>query len=266
MNVLRSALLVMSCVVSPLLAVDPGLLQYAAPGATEIAGISVGRASSSNLAAGLVKEIGAAGVQEVLVASNRGQGLIAARGSFDRNLVAGKLVESYKGVELYRARRGSGLVAFPEASVALYGEMDVLKAALDQRGATTTALDPVLSAKVDDVGARYDAWFAAKPTPGMKFGKAKLPAQTMELVSGGLTFGSIVRLDAEALMKTEQDAQALVQMVKFFSSMSETGNAKPLLQNADVRAEGAKFVFSTSATEADIELMLGLRKKTAKVR
>ena len=84
-------------------------------------------------------------------------------------------------------------------------------------------------------------------------------------MSGGLTFGSVVRLNAEAVMKTEKDAQSLVQLVKFMSTIGNSGmgQVKQLLQNADAHAQGTTVVFSTSATEADLEQILGFRKKTA---
>jgi hypothetical protein len=264
MKQFRSAILFGVCLVSPLLALDAGLLQYAAPEATEIAGLNVDRAATSALAAGLIKRIGAGEIHEVMLVSQKGVGLIAVRGVFERALVAGKLKETYNGIELYAGPRGSDLVAFPEPTVALYGDANTLKSALDRRGAAV-ALDPVLDTKIRDIGSRYDAWFAAKGSPAMRLGKVKLPEEALELISGGLTFGSVVRLDAEALMKTEKDAQSLVQLVKFLISMGDTakmGQVKPLLQNAEARAEGATVVFSTSATEADIEKLIGLPNKT----
>jgi hypothetical protein len=97
----------------------------------------------------------------------------------------------------------------------------------------------------------------------------KLPAESVRFVSGGLTFGDIVRLDAEAVMNTEKDAQSLVQLVKFLTSMADSqrvGQAKELLRNAEAHAEGATVVFSTSASEADIEKLLGGGKKAAAAR
>jgi hypothetical protein len=266
---LRSAIVIMSSAVFPLFALDAGLMQFAAPDATEVAGVNVDRVSNSPLAASLIKRIGAGDVHEVVVFSQRGVGLIAARGVFDRALVAGKLKETYNGVELFAGPRGSDLVAFPEPTLALYGDLQTLKAALDRRG-TTAVLDVNLGNKIRDLGARYDAWFAAKGTTGMSFGKTKLPAEAVEFVSGGLSFGAVIRLDAEAVMKTEKDAQSLVQLVKFLAGMGGTsrmGQVTQLLQNADAHAEGATVVFSTSASEADLEKLLGgSRRKTAALR
>jgi hypothetical protein len=267
MKLLASAILFAVCCVSPALALDAGLLQYAAPDATEIAGVNVDRAATSALAAGLIKRVGAGEIHEVIVVSQKGVGLIAVRGVFDRALVAGKLKETYNGVELFAGPRGSDLVAFPEPTIALYGDAGTLKTALDRRG-TAAVLDPVLSSKIRDIGSRYDAWFAAKGSSAMRFGKMKLPEESLQFLSGGLTFGTVVRLDAEAVMKTEKDAQSLVQLVKFFATMGDStkmGQAKQILQNADARAEGTTVVFSTSATEADLEQILGVRKTTAAV-
>jgi hypothetical protein len=268
MKSFRPAVLLVASLTAPLLALDPGLLQYATPAATEVAGINLDRAAHSSIASGLISRIGAGDVHEVLLISEGGIGLVAARGTFDRALVAGKLKETYKGVELFAGRRGSDLVAFPEPTVALYGDAKTLKAALDRRG-TPTVLDPALSSKIQDVGARYDAWFAAKGVPATRLGRVKLPAESVRFVSGGLTFGDIVRLDAEAVMNTEKDAQSLVQLVKFLTSMADSqrvGQAKELLRNAEAHAEGATVVFSTSASEADIEKLLGGGKKAAAAR
>ena len=257
--------LVASCLVCPLLALDAGLLQFATPDATEIAGVNVERAGNSSLAAVLIKRMGASNVQEVVVVSQQGIGLIAARGAFDRARFAGKLQETYNGVELFSSSRGADLVAFPEPTIALYGDAKTLKAALDRRG-TAPALDAALESKIRDIGTRYDAWFAAKPSAGMRFGKTRLPAESVQFISGGITLGNVVRLDAEAVMKTEKDAQSLVQLVKFFASMGDSsrmGQVKHLLQNAEARAVGATVMLSTSATEEDLQLLLGGRKKTA---
>ena len=51
-------------------------------------------------------------------------------------------------------------------------------------------------------------------------------------------------------------------MARARGKVETMGQAKPLLQNAEARAEGATVVFSTSATEADIEKLIGLPKKT----
>jgi hypothetical protein len=257
---LASCLVVAPLCVSPLLALDEGLLQFASPEATEIAGLNVDRASSSRLAAELVNRFAAFGkIHEVVLVSNAGVGLVAARGEFDKALIAGNLKETYGGIELYAGRRGSDLVAFPEPTLALYGDARSLKAALDRRG-TPVTMDPALNAKVRDIGVRYDAWFAAKGRNGLKFGRAKLPDDTLRFVSGGITLGDVVKLDAEAVMKSEQDALGLVQLVKFLSGMDKN---KGFLHNADARVDGSTVFFSASATEAELEQLFGIRRRTA---
>jgi hypothetical protein len=86
MKSFRPAVLLVASLTAPLLALDPGLLQYATPAATEVAGINLDRAAHSSIASGLISRIGAGDVHEVLLISEGGIGLVAARGTFDRAL------------------------------------------------------------------------------------------------------------------------------------------------------------------------------------
>ena len=156
-------------------------------------------------------------LREVIVASSDVQhqknGLIIGRGQFNAAqigalvLLQGGTKESYGGVDVYSAsvRHGQAF-AFPEPGVALLGDAVSVKAAIDNRG-RALALDPRLAAKMQAVSTRYDMWFASTGAQDIPLGKAWKPQDGVDVVSGGVTLGSIIQLNAEAVMRSEKDAR-----------------------------------------------------------
>ncbi len=212
---------------------------------------------------------------------NRRKGLIAARGSFNGPqlgalaVLSGGKKDSYNGVDIYFTGGAHGGVwfSFPEPTIALVGDEPTLKAAID-RGTQNAQLDPRLTAKIPAAGTNQDVWFAAIEPAGVGSGKRFVALETVDLVSGGLTLGSVVQLNAEALMRTEKDAQSLAGLIKMFAGMLQSQQQRnpaiarllPFLQNADAKVEGTAVLFSTSASEAVIEQLLRARQKVASLR
>ena len=278
-----AALLLAAC---PLFALDPGLLAYVGSEATEVAGVYVDRTAGSPLGQFLqstvAKDLDRFGratnfdprrdLREVLfVPGKQGtQGLVIARGVFEPKKL-GRTRGLVNGVELYQARYVKAWLAFPEPTVALFGDEATLREVLARRGQTGT-LDARLADKVHAASAKYDVWFAAKGRPGMSlgFGSETGPKiDTIDMVSGGATLGATVNVTAEAEMRSESDARSLVGLLKFVSGMvqaqAKNPNAAPalgLLNNAEARAEGSTVSVTTWASEADLEqLVAGLMTK-----
>jgi hypothetical protein len=295
---LNTLLLIAAASVTPMLAVDADLLKYGGSDAKDIAGVYVSRVMASPLGlfaqsrlgqedAAFGKFITATGFDprrdliELVAFSPGGEGkkpgIIAARGRFDAALLGAALIEkgmkrsSYAGVDIYEGA-GPTMIAFPETGIVVAGDTALVKPALDRRG-KPSELNPAVAAKVGLAGARNDVWFVATGQSGLKFGKMQLPEEALEILSGGLTLGSTVELSAEAIMKTEKDAQALAQLIQFVMAMGQLqGNKNPamtpflsLLQTAKSTVQGTTVLFSVSAPQADVEKLFRARpRRTAR--
>jgi len=304
MTLLQTGLILLACTAPTLFASDPDLVKYVGTDAKEVAGIYVDRTVGSPLGSFVLSRltqdsrdmqafIAATGfdprrdIREVFMASPGGQGqktgLVVARGTFNTAQIAtaaveqGAIKESYKGIDVYwiangRRRSSNNWFAFPESSIGLMGDEAMVKAAIDRK-ATASALDARLAEKIQTASSRYDAWFASLGQPGATFGSTKLPQDTLEVISGGLTLGQDVRLSAEAIMRTEKDAQSLFELIRFFTGLAQMQQQRnpdvarfmSLLQNAETKVQGTTVLFSTSAPEADIENLIRGPRRTANI-
>jgi hypothetical protein len=303
MRFLTNGMLLAVCLASPMLAVDADLLRYVGPDTKEIAGVYVDRAVASPLGMFLQSMAGpengkftnfiaATGfdprrdLREIVVASSgraqgKKSGLVVARGTFNAAqlgalaVLSGGQKETYNGVDIYFSggRHGGAWFAFPETSIALLGDEAMLKAAIDRR-AGTSELDPRLLAKTAAASSQQDIWFAAIGQTGVGLGKQFVPLESLDVISGGLTLGSVVQLNAEAMMRSEKDAQALLGIIKLVTGMLQLQQQKnpdfarvlPFLQNANAKVEGSAVLLSTFASESDIEQLIRGRRKLASIR
>lgn len=302
MQLLRTALLFAACAATPVLALDAELLKYVGSDATAVAGVYVDRTLSSPLGVYLQSMNGSENrdfktfieltgfdprrdLREIVFASPGGSrqksGIVVARGAFNVSQLGTVTVqsnrgvkESYAGVDVYHAAEGKGpWFAFPEPSIALLGDEALLKAALDRRS-NASGLEARLLAKAQAASARYDVWFASTGQRGVGFGRGKLSAESVDLASGGLTLGATIQLNAEAVMRTEKDAQSLVDTIRFVSSLmqmqgqrnAEINALTTLAQSAQTSVDGATVSISASIPQADVERMLNRSKRIAAIR
>ena len=87
--------------------------------------------------------------------------------------------------------------------------------------------------------------------------------QGIEQASGGIVFGSTVQIAGEAVTRTEKDATALVDAVRFLTGMIQMNRDKPemakfaaLLDKMSLKSISNTLSFSLSVPESDLELML----------
>ncbi len=295
---LNSLVLIATAAVSPIFAVDADLLKYGGADAKDIAGVYVSRVIASPLGLFAQSRLGQDDVAfgkfinvtgfdprrdliELVAFSPGGEGkkpgMVAARGRFDAERLGAALIEkgmkrsSYSGVDIYEGT-GPATIAFPEPGIVVAGDTALVKPALDRRG-KPSELSAALATKVALAGSRNDVWFVATGQSGLKFGKMQLPEDALEILSGGLTLGSTVELSAEAIMKTEKDAQALAQLIQFITAMGQMqGNKNPamtpflsLLQTAKSTVQGTTVLFSVSAPQSDVEKIFQSRpRRTAR--
>jgi len=287
-------------------AVDPGLLNLVMPDAKIVSGIQVDQAIVSPLAAyilnqmqpndpGLLKFITATGfdprhdLHEVLAATSaNNSALVLGRGNFQISQITaaataqGGAATLYNGVNIITGPgQGSGAVAFLDGSTAALGDLDSVKGAIDRRGAGKPSLDPALAQKAQDASAANQAWFATT-TPLSDFLTGKLGDsnlnnlsqnnlfQSILQASGGMNFasGGIV-ISGDAVTSSAQNAQAVVDVLKFLVSMVPVNNSqlKSLADAATFSANGSTAHLSLTLTEDQAEqLFNGAPKKIGSAR
>jgi hypothetical protein len=227
-------------------------------------------------------------IHEILMASpadpGKKTGLLLIRADFDKERIlslltsVGKTPEVYHGSEILAApaapNRISQALAFLDTGVAVAGDVDSVKAAIDRR-ATATTLDPALVARIATVSANRDAWvlstasissFAKSvPNPNVSGALQGDLIKAIQESSGGVKFGSIIEISGELTTKTDQDASSLASVVQFFMNMAQ-GAGHPelgsLIHNLNVQAASNEVKVSMTIPEADLETMIKVAQKT----
>jgi hypothetical protein len=205
---------------------------------------------------------------EVLVASNGKTGLVLARGSFQPTKITALLTADgststlYMGVEIWSKKDGTLAVAMPDTSLALFGPLDLVKAAIARRAATKTALSADLQKKIA-AWSSYDAWFVS--TIGLSdlgvnaTGKNEvLPSSiSTDMIRSGAAGASF----AEQLVDTYRFLLSLVQL------NADKQNAAEVLkvaESATVAANGANVTFAVTIPESMLDVMLQKKGTTAR--
>lgn len=217
-------------------------------------------------------------LSEIVIASNdarrHGKGLVIAKGRFDssriRNFASGEGADktTYQGFDVITGKRGDdsqGWLTFLDSGTAVAGDMELVKAAIDRRK-SNLALDPKVANRITDLGTRYDAWMMTTNTERLA-GDVQNPQlkgalmQGMETVVGGVRFGANVELMAEATMRSEKDASALADVLRFVTGMvqlnrdndAKTAEMAELLDKIDAKASGNQFRLTMNVPEDVIE-------------
>lgn len=307
-GVVRAAAL-FAATLAPALGASSELLRLLPPDATTVAGIDVDRSASSRFGQYVISKMRAddKGLQalitstgfdprkdlrEILVAgrqfgglegAQKQKGLMLARGSFDTERIHGVMLKSgaeateYKGIRLIRKKNEDGVLGFLDASTAIAGSPEIVRAAIDRRE-TGGGVDPRIAAKVTEVSARYDAWMVSTaPTlpPGTPAGKGPINPQMLqaiEMTSGGIQLGENVVVEGEAVTRSEKDATALLDVLKFFTGMAQLNRDRPgaeqfvkLLESLQVKAVGPAVKVMFSIPEIELERMIESAGKTKKI-
>ena len=295
----------------PLLAVDATLLNLVPADAKTVAGIDVRQATASPFGVFLLGKIqgddksfsdfvAATGfdprrdLSEVVMATNgvgkdaHDHGVILARGTFDvpKILAAaqqhGAKTMKLNSIHIIQGREErAGWVALLDDSTAVAGPQAQVQAVLAQRG-TGTQLASALIDSVCDYSARYHAWMVSTAPLGNL--AANVPdkqisgamqgglAQSIQQVNGGVRFGSNIDVTGQAVTRSDKDAQALVDVVKFLAGLAQANSQNQpeaarfakLLSSLNVKTDGSSMVMSLSLPEADIETLVNQAPATAK--
>ena len=193
-------------------------------------------------------------------------GLILARGAFDPARIAaavhakGGVTTSFLGVDVLSGANAKQpwALAFLDNTTAIVGDVESVKAAVTQHAAgTPTSAD--LTAKVGLLSANNDFWFLtlapmssfSTSMPDSSLGNAMQNGKMFQAItqaSGGVRFGDNVVVTADAVTRSDKDAQALVDVVHFLASMVQ-GNSQ------DATAQQMAAMLSSLVLKADANVM-----------
>lgn len=229
-------------------------------------------------------------VTEVVIATNFKQNspdnrwIVAAHGTFDvAGITAaaqthGGTLGSYDGITVITHPAGpksqvpTGL-AFLDSSTALVGDVNSVDAAIE-RTKSNTSIDPAVLAQAQAASANKDFWFVTL-VPLSNF-SSSIPAlnagatgsnnffAAINQASGGISFGDTVTISAQAITRSEKDAQSLVDVLKFFVSVVQlnrqsnpaAGQAASLLDTLQTSVSGNTTTISLAIAEQQLEQLL----------
>lgn len=300
MKPIRTALLTIVATMAAFGA-DPALLKMIPGDSAFIAGIRADQIRTSRFGqflldqlkseeANMNKLISATGfdprrdLTELVVASSdsrgKGKSVVVAKGHFDVNKIAafakteGGGVTSYNGINVMGAHPGSkGMLAVLDSSTAIAGDADAVKGAIDRFKGSAATLDPKTMNKIAELSTRYDAWMVSASLtrladdfrdPNLGGAMNNNLFSSMESVLGGVRFGANVEVMAEAMMRSEKDASAMVDVIKFLAGMMQmnTQNDKRasqfanLLDKMDLKSSGNQFRMTLAIPEDILEGIL----------
>jgi hypothetical protein len=234
-------------------------------------------------------------VSEILIASNwesdsaASRWLVMARGAFDLGKISsaaqgnGVRMSSFQGVNILihagtAKPEVENAIAFFDGTSAVMGDLASVQAAIGRQKSAAAPSNQLL-AKVNDLSSKNDFWFAtlvpvsefagAMPDPNLSGAmKGNLLAAINE-ASGGIRFGDTVNISAEAITRSEKDAQALVDVVKFVAGMVQlnrqnnaaAGQVATLLDSLDCKATGNVTTISVGIPEVQLEQMIDMMRQ-----
>jgi len=281
------------------LAADPTLVGLVMPDAKILTGIQVDRSQASPFGQyvlaktqfndpGFLKFVADTGfdprndLREIVAATGGTEqnSIVLGRGSFQSAkivaaaLAGGGSVTKYKGVDVILTdKTGNSAIAFLDGSIGLFGNLAAVQATIDRR-ASGAVFNGALAQKAQSVSAANHAWFVTL-TPLSEFmagktGESQVNTmmqsnllQAVQSASGGLTFGSnAVTVSAEAVTRSDKDAQALNDVLKFLIGMIQGGGgaqngvpaaASALANSVQISTDGATLKLSLSLPEAQAE-------------
>jgi len=235
-------------------------------------------------------------VSEIVIASNwkssspNNHWIVAAHGTFNISkitssvLANGGTVTTYQGINVVTYSGGSkgqpdtGL-AFLDTSTALLGDVTSVQASID-RAKSNTPTDASIVAKSQTASSGQDFWFVtlvplsnfSSSIPNQNLGGAMQGnlLAAINQASGGIRFGDTVTISAAAVTRSEKDAQALVDVVKFFASLvqlnrqqnSAAGQVGTLLDTLQASTSGNITNISLAIPEQQLEQLLNSAHST----
>ena len=229
-------------------------------------------------------------VSELVIASNwkpntpDNRWIVAGHGAFNVSkitsvaLANGGTLAPYQGLNLvvHAAASKSQVdtaIAFLDSSTALVGDLTSVKAAIDRKKSNTPA-DVSIITKAQTASSGKDFWFVTLvplsnfagsiPSGGAGGAMQGNLLAAINQASGGIRFGDTVTISAEAITRSEKDAQALVDVLKFFAGLVQlnrqqnpaAGQVATLLDTLQTTVSGNITNISLAIPEQQLEQLL----------
>lgn len=282
-----------TAVVLPARAADPQLLNLVMPDVKVLAGVNVDQAKTSPFGqyvlsqmqfnnADMQKLIALTGfdptrdVGELLVASNGAPntGLAMARGNFDAGKITaaatahGATTESYGGATIIKDPKDTHGVSFLSAFLVVAGDLAGVRAAIDRQKAPAP-FSASLGVQVREWSTTEDAWAISavppssfKPpagapnVPGLTNGQGAF--QTIQSAAGGVKFGNVVVVKAQAVSDNAQNATQMGDALKLLASLAamQAQNdpaAAALAQSLQITTQGNNVNVQVSLPEDQLQ-------------
>jgi hypothetical protein len=229
-------------------------------------------------------------VSEIVIASNwkpntpANRWLVLADGTFNVAKITaaaqanGAVPSVYQGVNLVTHSAATNTqvttaVAFFGTTTALAGDIASVKAAIDRKQSNAPT-DSAVFNQAQQVSSNNDFWFVtlvplsnfAGAIPDSNLGGAMQGNlfAAINQASGGIQFGATVTISAAAVTRSDKDAQALVDVVKFFAGLVQlnkqnnatAGQVATLLDTLQATASGNTTTISLAIPEQQLEQLL----------
>jgi len=275
-------------------AVDPQLLSLAPPSAEMIAGVDVESARNSDFGRFLMGRLTvdeqaiqrfavATGfdirrdLKSLIVASSgsadkdRPAVVVLGRGAFDESRIRaiavgkGSVVQAYQGTDMFLPATGRGnAFAFVGPGTIAIGDQASIQQVISNRPALP--IDPQLQQLIASVSGDNDIWFASRvPLSGLarrhmdegsqsSFRGSQL-LQTVETATGGIRFGDSLRMALTTVCRSEKDATALADVIRFGTDMVQMQSQSD--QRSELISSALKSMqLSNQGTSVHLELTL----------
>jgi len=204
---------------------------------------------------------------------NEQTGLFLARGNFDSGKIAaaatadGGTTESYKGVTIIEDPKGTHGVAFLSSTLAVAGDVANVKGAIDRQNGGPS-ISASLAVQVNHWSSTQDAWAISTVSPSSLQappGAPKVPGmtgagpfQTVQSAAGGVKFGALVVVTAQAQADNAEDATQMGNAVKMLAMLAQMQAAKDpaaaaLAQSLQVSTSGSTLSVSISLPEDQLQ-------------
>lgn len=237
-------------------------------------------------------------VSEIVMAStwkastSNNHWVVVAHGTFNTSKILGAgeanggASGTYQGVKLVtHAGTSHGQLTnafgFFDANTAIAGDVASVKAAIDRKQ-SNAATDSTLLTKAQQSSANNDFWFVSLvplsnfsnkiPDPNLSGAMQGNLFAAINQASGGIRFGDTVTISAEAVTRSEKDAQALVDVVKFFAGLVQlnrqknpaAGQVATLLDTLQTSTTGNTTTISVAIPELQLEQLLNASRSRAR--
>lgn len=230
-------------------------------------------------------------VTSVLIAmpgrNQKGRGLFFVEGRFDPERLIraantpGVAVTTVGGIRVITKQQDQPLsIACVSPALLVAGDPESVRGVLARRMKPAGGPDASLAAKAAKLNTNQHIWVVARispaelapemPSPQLQTGAGAEMLKSIQQFSGGITFGPKMTVSFDLLTRNEQDAQAMASAIKLMAGLavSQTGGqsaaAAALVDQLDLRAEGAMVKLALAVPEEEIEKGLATRMAAQK--